>query len=180
MRPNDNPQMQQNNSQIPNVNKKYLKYNTQNPNNIPQQQSQQKSQNSQNQSQNQNSPFQQTSTQNNKNQNSITKNQQNDTLHQNLTPNTKNEVAEFIEKIKQILTTPHTDERTEQLGEIIFYFLHEFIPKYNLNIIPQLDDTVLCSKLTGILINEDDNEILEIVSNNETIIMFIKNVIVVR
>jgi hypothetical protein len=96
-----------------------------------------------------------------------------------ISQNTKNEVTEFISSIKGILSMPHTDERTEQLGEIIFYFLHEFIPKYNLNIIPNLDDTVLCSKLTGILINEDDNEILEIVSNNETIIMFIKNVIVV-
>ena len=74
---------------------------------------------------------------------------------------------------------PHTEERTEQLGEVIFYFLHEFIPKYNLNVIPNLDDTVLCSKLTGILINEDDNEILEIVSSNESIIMFIKNVVLV-
>lgn len=98
-------------------------------------------------------------------------------IHQN-SPN--NEVNEFIISIKKILSLPHTEERTEQLGEIIFYFLHEFIPKFNLNIIPNLDDTVLCSKLTGILINEDDNEILEIVSSNETIIMFIKSVIVVK
>jgi hypothetical protein len=98
-------------------------------------------------------------------------------IHQN-SPN--NEVNEFIVSIKKILGLPHTEERTEQLGEIIFYFLHEFIPKFNLNIIPNLDDTVLCSKLTGILINEDDNEILEVVSSNETIIMFIKSVILVK
>jgi len=141
----------------------------QNMNNIPQQQQMYMQQNYNNNNNNQR----------NMNMNNANSNNKKPINMNVISQNSKNEVTEFISAIKGILSMPHTDERTEQLGEIIFYFLHEFIPKYNLNIIPNLDDTVLCSKLTGILINEDDNEILEIVSNNETIIMFIKNVIVV-
>lgn len=92
----------------------------------------------------------------------------------------KNESAEFIKTIEDILQKPHSEERTENLGEVIFYFLLDFIPKFKLNVTQgQYDDTILCSKLTGILIHEDDQEILDIVSNTDNLLMFIRNVVMV-
>lgn len=91
-----------------------------------------------------------------------------------------NENSEFIKNIENILQLPHSEERTENLGEIIFYYLLDFIPKYKLNVTGgQFDDTILCSKLTGILIHEDDQEIVDIVSNTENLLIFIKNVVMV-
>lgn len=93
----------------------------------------------------------------------------------------ENENIEFIKNIENILKQPHTDERTENLGEVIFYFLLDLISKFNLNVTKgQFDDTILCSKLTGILINEDDQEIYSIVSKNENLLVFINNVIMVK
>ncbi len=88
---------------------------------------------------------------------------------------------EFIKNIENILKQPHSEERTENLGEVIFYYLLDFIPKYKLNATQGVfDDTILCSKLTGILIHEDDQEILDIVSNSENLLFFIQNVVVVK
>lgn len=98
----------------------------------------------------------------------------------NKMPTPVNENAEFIKNIENILKQPHSEERTENLGEVIFYYLLDFIPKYKLNITQgQFDDTILCSKLTGILIHEDDQEIIDIVSNTENLLIFIKNVVMV-
>ncbi len=107
--------------------------------------------------------------------------------NQRLTPQMNNpmpthvlENSEFIKNIENILKDPHSEERTENLGEVIFYYLLDFIPKYKLNVTQgQFDDTILCSKLTGILIHEDDQEIIDIVSNTENLLIFIKNVVMV-
>ena len=83
----------------------------------------------------------------------------------NLMPTPVNDNLEFIKNIENILKQPHSEERTENLGEIIFYYLLDFIPKYKLNLTQgQFDDTILCSKLTGILIHEDDQETISIIS----------------
>jgi hypothetical protein len=89
---------------------------------------------------------------------------------------------EFVNEIKKILLIQNQEERNELLGETIFYFLlHHLIPKYNLNISNgKFDDTILCSKLTGILLHTDETELLEIVSNTEILLMTIRDVIIVR
>jgi hypothetical protein len=93
----------------------------------------------------------------------------------------KTDNIEFVNEIKKILLIQNTEERNELLGETIFYFLlHHLIPKYNLNITRgKYDDTILCSKLTGILLHTDEAELLEIVSNTEILLLTIKDVIMV-
>jgi hypothetical protein len=87
---------------------------------------------------------------------------------------------EFVNEIKKILLIQNSEEKTELLGETIFYFLLNIIPKYNLNITNgKFDDTILCSKLTGILLHTDESELLEIVSNTEILLLTIKDVIIV-
>jgi hypothetical protein len=74
----------------------------------------------------------------------------------------------------------NVDERHELLGETIFYFLLKFIPQNNLNNTGgRFDDTILCSKLTGIFLHTDPNELVEIVSNIQVLTMTIKDVIMV-
>lgn len=113
-------------------------------------------------------------------QNMMMQNQRANLQMTNQMTNPMNENSEFIKNIQNILKQPHSEERTENLGEVIFYYLLDFIPKYKLNVTQgQFDDTILCSKLTGILIHEDDQEIIDIVSNTENLLIFIKNVIMV-
>ena len=108
-------------------------------------------------------------------------NQRSNLQKNNLMATSVNENSEFIRNIENILRQPHSGERTENLGEVIFYYLLDFIPKNKLNDTEgQFDDTILCSKLTGILIHEDDQEIIDIVSNTENLLIFIKNVVIVN
>jgi hypothetical protein len=87
---------------------------------------------------------------------------------------------EFVTEIQKILMIKNVDERHELLGETIFYFLLKFIPQNSLNITGgRFDDTILCSKLTGILLHTDPNELVEIVSNVQVLTMTIKDVIMV-
>ena len=85
---------------------------------------------------------------------------------------------EIINKIKSILKqTPFGDERREILGETLFYFLLHFIKSYSLNTSSGLfDDATLCSKLTGILINLDESDLVEILGNNEILNGTVKDV----
>lgn len=111
--------------------------------------------------------------------------QQNTTNNQsninNMTPVAQEDNFDFFKTIDKILKRPNSDERMENLGELIFYFLIDFIPKYKLNDSQgKFDDTILCSKLTGILIHEDDDEILEIFSSTDNLLVFIKSVVLVK
>lgn len=72
----------------------------------------------------------------------------------------------LVDKVKEKLKIENIDDRTEALGEVLFYFLLKFIPQYKLNMTEgKCSDTTLCSKLTGILIRTDVNNLLEIISS---------------
>ena len=59
----------------------------------------------------------------------------------------------LLETIKEKLKIEDNEERTEAVGETLFYFLIKFIPQYGLNTTNgKFNDSDLCSKLTGILI----------------------------
>lgn len=84
----------------------------------------------------------------------------------------------LVENVKEILKIKNEEERTEALGEKLFYFLKDFIPQYNLNITEgKYTDNDLCSKLTGILIKTDENNLIEIISNNERLYTSLNDVI---
>lgn len=86
--------------------------------------------------------------------------------------------TEFINNVLRILKNPNNEEKTEQLGETIFYYLINFIAKYNLNTSEgRFDDPTLCSKLTGMFLSIDEKDLLEILSNNEILIITIKDVV---
>lgn len=85
---------------------------------------------------------------------------------------------DFVRDIQKILSLNLSEERTELLGETIFYFLQQFIAQYKLNNTEGMfDDIVLCSKLTGILLQTEEGHLIEIVSNNDILILTIKDVI---
>ena len=85
----------------------------------------------------------------------------------------------LVDKVKEILKMENADDRTESLGETLFYFLLKFIPQYKLNITEgKCTDTTLCSKLTGILIRTDVNNLLEIISNTYRLYNSLKDVLV--
>ena len=88
------------------------------------------------------------------------------------------ESENLVGKVKEILKIENTDDRTEALGETLFYFLLKFIPQYKLNITEgKCTDTTLCSKLTGILIRTDVNNLLEIISNTFRLYNSLKDVL---
>ena len=71
----------------------------------------------------------------------------------------------LVNKVKQILQIENPNERTETLGEVLFYFLMKFIPQYKLNITEgKCDDTTISSKLTGILIRTNADNLLQMIS----------------
>ena len=71
----------------------------------------------------------------------------------------------LVDKVKQILQIENINERTETLGEVLFYFLMKFIPQYKLNITEgKCDDTTISSKLTGILIRTNADNLLQMIS----------------
>lgn len=88
------------------------------------------------------------------------------------------ESENLVEKVKLVLQIKNEDEKTECLGESLFYFLKEFIPQYKLNITGgKCSDAELCSKLTGILIKTDETNLLEIISDNDRLYGSLKEVI---
>ena len=80
------------------------------------------------------------------------------------------ESEHLLEKITEKLKIEDADERTEAIGEILFYFLLQFIPQYGLNITEgRFNDSDLCSKLTGILIKTDPLILLQIIAKNDSL-----------
>jgi RNA recognition motif-containing protein len=84
----------------------------------------------------------------------------------------------LVEKVKKNLEIEDPEQRTEALGETIFFFLLHFIPAYGLNITNgKSSDSDISSKLTGILIKTDTNNLFEIISKNDKLVHSLKDVI---
>ena len=82
------------------------------------------------------------------------------------------------ETIQEKLKIENEEERTEAVGETLFYFLIKFIPQYGLNTTNgQFNDSDLCSKLTGILIKTDPKMLLQIISNTQGLYNSLKDVL---
>jgi RNA recognition motif-containing protein len=88
------------------------------------------------------------------------------------------EEENLLEIVKNQLKIENPDERTEALGETIYYFLIKFIPEYKLNITKgKCDDDFLCSKLTGILIKTKQENLIQIFSKTTRLYNAIKEVL---
>ena len=84
----------------------------------------------------------------------------------------------LLETIKEKLKIQNPDDRTEAIGEKLFYFLIKFIPQYGLNTTKGVfNDEDLCSKLTGILIKTDPNILLQIISSTNSLYTSLKDVL---
>ena len=88
------------------------------------------------------------------------------------------EEENLLEIVKNQLKIENPDERTEALGETIYYFLIKFIPEYKLNITKgKCDDDFLCSKLTGILIKTKQENLIQIFSKTTRLYNALKEVL---
>ena len=88
------------------------------------------------------------------------------------------ESENLIEIIKKILQIENIEERTEALGETLYYFLIKYINQYKLNITKgKCDDEFLCSRLTGILIKTNQETLLQIFSKTTRLYNAIKEVL---
>ena len=84
----------------------------------------------------------------------------------------------LVDKVKEILQIENINDRTEALGEVLFYFLMKFIPQYKLNITEgKCSDTTISSKLTGILIRTNANNLLEIISTTTRLENSLKDIL---
>ena len=84
----------------------------------------------------------------------------------------------LLETIKEKLKIDNAEERTEAVGETLFYFLIKFIPQYGLNTTNgKFNDSDLCSKLTGILIKTEPNILLQIISSTQGLFNSLKDVL---
>ena len=84
----------------------------------------------------------------------------------------------LLETIQEKLKIENVDDRTEAVGETLFYFLIKFIPQYGLNTTNgKFNDSDLCSKLTGILIKTDPNILLQIISSTQGLFNSLKDVL---
>ena len=104
----------------------------------------------------------------------ITDNQYNQNENKRITVEGEN----LLETIKEKLKIENKDDRTEAIGETLFYFLIKFIPQYGLNTSNgKYNDSDLCSKLTGILIKTDSKVLLQIISNTQGLYNSLKDVL---
>ena len=84
----------------------------------------------------------------------------------------------LLETIKEKLKIENSDDRTEAVGETLFYFLIKFIPQYGLNTTNgEFNDSDLCSKLTGILIKTEPTFLLQIISSTTGLYNSLKDVL---
>lgn len=99
----------------------------------------------------------------------------------NVQPIKSSEEVEFLNEINKILRSANSEEKTELLGETIFYYLLRFIAKYNLNTSKgRFDDPTLCSKLTGMFLSIEEKDLLDIFSNQEVLTITINDVLMVK
>ena len=88
------------------------------------------------------------------------------------------ESEHLLEIIQEKLKIENPDDRTEAVGEKLFYFLIKFIPQYGLNNINGLfKDEDLCSRLTGILIKTEPEILLQIISSTQNLYNSLKDVL---
>ena len=84
----------------------------------------------------------------------------------------------LLDTIKEKLKIENNDDRTEAVGETLFYFLIKFIPQYGLNTTNgEFNDSDLCSKLTGILIKTEPSVLLQIISSIQGLYNSLKDVL---
>ena len=84
----------------------------------------------------------------------------------------------LLDTIKEKLKIENSDDRTEVVGETLFYFLIKFIPQYGLNTTNgEYNDSDLCSKLTGILIKTEPTILLQIISSTQGLYNSLKDVL---
>ena len=84
----------------------------------------------------------------------------------------------LLDTIKEKLKIEDNEEKTEAVGETLFYFLIKFIPQYGLNTTNgKYNDSDLCSKLTGILIKTEPNILLQIISSTHGLYNSLKDVL---
>ena len=86
------------------------------------------------------------------------------------------------EKILEKLRIENYEQRKEEIGEVLFYFLLKYIPAYHLNENTsngvQSEDFELASKITGRLIEETNiQNILQVVENNVIFYNEMKNIV---
>ena len=88
------------------------------------------------------------------------------------------EGVHLLDSIKEKLQIDNEEERTEAIGETLFYFLIKFIPQYGLNTTNgEFNDSDLCSKLTGILIKTEPTFLLQIISSTTGLYNSLKDVL---
>ena len=88
------------------------------------------------------------------------------------------EGVHLLDSIKEKLQIDNEEERTEAIGETLFYFLIKFIPQYGLNTTNgEFNESDLCSKLTGILIKTEPNILLQIISTTSGLYNSLKDVL---
>ena len=88
------------------------------------------------------------------------------------------ESENLIDTIKKKLQIENPEERTEALGETLYYFLMKFIPQYKLNITRgKCEDDVICARLTGILIKSNQEYLLQIISKTTRLYNALKEVL---
>ena len=88
------------------------------------------------------------------------------------------ESEHLLEIIQEKLKIENPDDRTEAVGEKLFYFLIKFIPQYGLNNTNGLfKDEDLCSRLTGILIKTEPEILLQIISSTQNLYNSLKDVL---
>jgi len=84
----------------------------------------------------------------------------------------------LLETVQEKLKIEDPDERTEAVGETLFYFLIKFIPDYGLNTTNgKYNDSDLCSKLTGILIKTEPSILLQIISRTDGLYNSLRDVL---
>ena len=88
------------------------------------------------------------------------------------------ECENLFETVKNKLQIENPEERTEALGETLYYFLIKFIPQYKLNITRgKCEDDVICARLTGILIKSNQEYLLQIISKTTRLYNALKEVL---
>ena len=117
----------------------------------------------------------------NNNNYGMNNNMQNDFMMNNQNNNNDRITVEgehLLEIIKDKLKIENPEEKTEAVGEKLFYFLIKFIPQYGLNNTNGLfKDEDLCSRLTGILIKTEPEILLQIISSTQNLYNSLKDVL---
>jgi RNA recognition motif-containing protein len=93
-------------------------------------------------------------------------------------PQKAQEDIDFLNDVQKILKDSSLEDKTESLGEVMFYYLLRFIAKFNLNRSNgKFDDPTLCSKLTGMFLSIEEKDLMDILTNTEVLTITINDVV---